>query len=178
MHAHRPPSCQTSGASDDAGGRCALLCGIYTVNHMMMRVLDRVVGPEGLTASRWLLLDALREADEPPTITELSDRLSLSPQNVSRMVATLEGAGLVTRDTSGPGRTVRVGLTPVGSARLDACRDAAERSAERILAGIDPDAMARTGDVLARIIDNIAALERELDGSHPLPSGAVSEEEA
>lgn len=142
--------------------QCAMMRAVYIFCHMMMRVVDRAVEPEGLTGSRWHLLIVVRDSGEPLTITQLSDRLFLSSQNVSRMIASLEADGLVSRDTSGPGRTVRVALTEVGSARLEACARLAESCADRMLDGVDTEELARATRVLEKTILNTVALERSL----------------
>lgn len=142
--------------------QCAMMRAVYIFCHMMMRVVDRAVEPEGLTGSRWHLLIVVRDSGEALTITQLSERLFLSSQNVSRMIASLEADGLVTRDTSGPGRTVRVALTEFGTARLDACARLAESCADRMLEGVEPEELARATRVLEQTILNTVALERSL----------------
>ncbi|MCC5822300.1 MAG: MarR family transcriptional regulator [Phycisphaerales bacterium] len=142
--------------------QCELMRAVYIFCHMMMRVVDRAVEPEGLTGSRWHLLIVVRDCGEPLTITQLSERLFLSSQNVSRMIASLEADGLVSRDTSGPGRTVRVALTEHGSARLEACVQLAESCADGMLDGISEEQMRLATLVLERTILNTVALERSL----------------
>jgi DNA-binding MarR family transcriptional regulator len=152
---------------------------VYILCHMMMRVVDRVVEPEGLTGSRWHLMIVVRDGGEPLTITQLSERLFLSPQNVSRMVSALESEGLVERDTSGPGRTVRVALTDRGSAQLGSCGVLAACVGQRMVAGTTPADMRRTIGMLEHVITNTAAIERELarpgpaDHTKPAAGGAT-----
>lgn len=171
-------ACPAAGGGPDLSPQCELMRGVYMLCHMMMRVVDRAVRPHGLTGSRWLLLVAVRDADEPPTITQLSECLLLSPQNVSRMVACLEAEGLVSRDTSGPGRTVRVGLTPTGAERVGACSPPADVCGREILDGIADEDLKRTAGVLDRAIRNTAELERRLTArGEPAGSDAESAQE-
>ncbi len=142
--------------------RCEMMRAVYILCHMMMRVVDRAVQPHGLTGSRWHLLIVIRDTGEPLTITQLSECLFLSPQNVSRMVASLEADGLVTRDTTGPGRTVRVALTALGSERLETCAALAESWAERMLGDTPEPELRRATGVLEQTIQNTVALERSL----------------
>ncbi len=142
--------------------QCELMRAVYILCHMMMRVVDRVVQPEGMTGSRWHLLIVIRDCDEALTITQLSERLFLSPQNVSRMVTSLESEGLVTRDTTGPGRTVRVALTELGRTQVDACAALADTCGGRMLEGISESELRGATDVLERTIHNTVALERSL----------------
>ncbi len=144
--------------------RCALMRAVYIMCHMMMRRLDAVAQPEGLTGSRWILLVVVRDVGGPMTITSLSEHLCISPQNVSRMVASLEAEGLVARDTSGPGRTVKVTLTELGRARLETCDAHADGCAGAMTEGVTDAAIDRARKTLEHMIRNTVALEsREPD---------------
>lgn len=156
------PSPEEESLAVELSPQCELMRAVYILCHMMMRVVDRVVQPEGMTGSRWHLLIVIRDCDEALTITQLSERLFLSPQNVSRMVASLESEGLVTRDTTGPGRTVRVALTELGRTRVDACAALADTCGGRMLEGISESELRGATDVLERTIHNTVALERSL----------------
>lgn len=146
--------------SVDLSPRCELMRAVYILCHMMMRVVDRAVEPHGLTGSRWHLLIVVRDSGEPLTITQLSERLFLSPQNVSRMIAALESDGLVTRDTSGPGRTVRIGLTESGAAKVDTCADLADACGRSMLGDLPDARTAVATEVLEQMILNTINLER------------------
>jgi DNA-binding MarR family transcriptional regulator len=148
---------------------CELMRAVYILCHMMMRVIDRTVEPHGLTGSRWHLLIVVRDSGEPLTITQLSERLFLSPQNVSRMISALEEDGLVTRDTSGPGRTVRIGLTEPGRTRVDACAELADTCGRSMLGEITPDQTGVATEVLEQMIRNTINLERGTPPAPPTP---------
>jgi DNA-binding MarR family transcriptional regulator len=153
--------------------KCALMRAVYIMCHMMMRRLDAVAQPEGLTGSRWILLVVVRDVGEPMTITNLSEHLCISPQNVSRMVASLESEGLVARDTTGPGRTVKVSLTELGRERLDKCDAHADNCADNITAGVTDAAIDRTRKTLEHMIRNTVAMESQ----DPGPSKANASQE-
>lgn len=146
----------------DLPPQCKMMQAVSILYHMMMRVLDRGVEPEGLTGSRWHLLIVVRDSGQALTITQLSEGLLNSPQNVSRMVASLESDGLVSRDTTGPGRTVRVALTALGEARVASCAAVAEALGARILAGVPAETIEQTTAVLERMIRNTGDIEREI----------------
>lgn len=150
-------------ASPELSPRCGIMRAVYISCHMMMRVFDRALQPEGLTGSRWHLLIVVRDAQTPLTITQLSECLFLSPQNVSRMIASLETDGLVSRDATGPGRTVRVRLTETGHARVETCAELAERCAEQMFEGIALDEIAQATGVLERMMANTGAFEKSLE---------------
>lgn len=101
---------------------------LCALNHTLMRIADRVLLPVGLTASRLMLLKRAEAATDEPTISWLSEQLSLSVQAISRMVAALEEDGLVVRRTrAGAGRCVFVALTKNGRGALE---DAASELAQ------------------------------------------------
>jgi DNA-binding MarR family transcriptional regulator len=151
-----------------AGGREACLVRrVFTLRHLMMRVGDRLSAEIGLTSSRWLLLCAIGETEqdgEPPTVGELSERATLSVQGVSRMLAAMEGEGLIVRSSRpGHGRAVFVSLTEVGRAALEATESLAERFERGLLRGIDEGDVASIEDRLGRLIANVQDFEQELD---------------
>lgn len=133
----------------------------------MMRVGDRLAAEVGLTSSRWLLLCAVDETErrgEPPTVGELSERAALSVQGVSRMLAAMEGEGLIARSTRpGHGRAVFVSLTAAGRAALEATGSIAERFEAGLLRGLAEGDVASIERELGRLIENVKDLEQELD---------------
>lgn len=169
----RDPSGRADPLSIEIEPKCALMRAVYIMCHMMMRRLDAVAQPEGLTGSRWILLVVVRDVGEPMTITNLSEHLCISPQNVSRMVASLEAECLVARDTSGPGRTVKVSLTELGRARLDTCDTHADACADAMTEGVTDAAIDRARATLEQMIRNTAAMESQ--SSHATNAPAPKE---
>src|SRR5277367_1956817 len=83
--------------------------------------------PVASVARALALLDALRESERDLGVNELARRIGVSPSTASRLLATLESAGIVQRDGHGP---FRLGL---GLVTL----------ADRVLARLDLRALAR-----------------------------------
>lgn len=137
---------------------------IFTLNNLMIRMGDRLVADLGLTGTRWMLIGALNNYDEPPTLTELSGDALLSVQNVSRMVASMEDEGLVERFTQcGKGRSVYVRLT-------DKAREADEESSRaggcfvsHLLEGFTDEERQQLQGMIDRLIVNLVRFERKLD---------------
>ena len=147
---------------------------MFVINNLMNRCGDRLVGDLGLTSSRWKLLGAVERFEEPPTLSDLSGDALLSVQNVSRMVAALEGDGLVERFTRpGMGRAVFVRATERGRVALETAIARATRFTARFLAGFGEGDVARLQDALDRMIDNLEAFERELCAGGEDSSGEV-----
>ncbi len=83
--------------------------------------------PVASVARALALLEALRESERDLGVNELARRIGVSPSTASRLLGTLESAGLVQRDGQGP---FRLGL---GLVTL----------ADRVLARLDLRALAR-----------------------------------
>lgn len=144
-------------------GECELFRSVFTLNTMLMRVTDKLTGQIGLTGSRWLLLSAVVWTEEAPTITELSQRCQLSVQNVSRMIGSMEGEGLVERlQVAGEGRAQRVLLTERGREVLESTVDLAQRLREGFLAGLDDEEVSQLGHRMERLVSNLRQMEQEL----------------
>jgi DNA-binding IclR family transcriptional regulator len=88
---------------------------------------DARARPVASVARALALLDALRESEQDLGVNELARRIGVSPSTASRLLATLETAGIVQRDGSGP---FRLGL---GLVTL----------ADRVLSRLDLRALAR-----------------------------------
>ncbi len=148
------------------GREACLVRRVFVLHHLIMRVGDRLSAEIGLTSSRWLLLCAIGESEargESPTVSALSESALLSAQAVSRMLAAMEGEGLVTRSTRpGHGRAVFVSLTGIGRAALEATESLAERFEAGMLCGLNEDEVGRIEDDLARLIENVTRFEQEL----------------
>ncbi|MBZ0172027.1 MAG: MarR family transcriptional regulator [Phycisphaerales bacterium] len=140
-----------------------MIRNLFQLHHMMMRVGDRMAGPHGLTGSRWMLLCALGRSDEARTIAEISEEILLSPQNISRMVASMADDGLVTRNTvPGGGRSVWVGLTEAGWRAYGVTRELAAQFLGPFLEGFSESRVDRLDRDIQKLIDNTQRLEQAL----------------
>ncbi|HTU78084.1 MAG TPA: IclR family transcriptional regulator [Solirubrobacteraceae bacterium] len=83
--------------------------------------------PVASVARALSLLEALRESERDVGVNELARKIGVSPSTASRLLATLEGAGLVQREEGGPFR-LGMGLVSL---------------ADRVLARLDLRALAR-----------------------------------
>jgi DNA-binding IclR family transcriptional regulator len=92
-------------------------------------------GPVASVARALVILDELRDSEHGLGVNELARRIDVNASTASRLLATLESAGLVQRDGHGP---YRLGLTLV-------------TLANRVLARLDLQALARP--LLVRLTD-------------------------
>ncbi|HEU4564775.1 MAG TPA: MarR family transcriptional regulator [Gemmatimonadaceae bacterium] len=101
--------------------------------------LERVLGDVGLSSAKYQALDALVQAGEPITLSELAGRLRCVRSNITQLVDRLEADGLVKR-VSDPAdrRAVRAVVTRLGVERHAAGADAIGRLQAELAARVDP----------------------------------------
>lgn len=112
--------------------------GLMEVSRVLAAEHDReMMARHGLSLTLLSLLGRLSECDEAVSqARDLAADLNLSPSRVSRHLATLESAGLVSRSHDAEdGRALDVELTDAGRARLAAARETAVEIVERDFLG-------------------------------------------
>lgn len=83
----------------------------------------RQESPGGLSLSQWSAIVTVEE-NEPLRIGDLADREGVSAPTATRVVASLEEAGLLSRTTNpADRRTAYVALTPAGREKLEWARN-------------------------------------------------------
>jgi DNA-binding MarR family transcriptional regulator len=94
-----------------------------------------------------------------PTLGELATAELVQPPTVTRLVTSLEGAGLVARETDGVDRrVVRVRITAEGRRTLQRIRTLKNAFLTRRLAALDPDEMA-LAETLTSLLEHLVADE-------------------
>jgi DNA-binding MarR family transcriptional regulator len=92
---------------------------IWRVSMKFRTAVDRAMAPLGLTHAQYSLLASLYGKSQDgsrPSQRELADHTGLDPVYVSKLVRTLEGAGLVLRSSHpGDSRAVQLALTELGA---------------------------------------------------------------
>jgi len=112
----------------------------------------RQQSPGGLTPSQWSALVTV-EGNQPLRIGDLADREGVSAPTATRLGASLEQSGLLSRTTDpADRRTAYVALTDEGTAKLDWVRSVATASLAQRLSAM-PD-----GDV-RRLVELLPLLE-------------------
>ena len=102
-------------------GMHAIFFGLKRAWHGSLRISRRPLAAMGLTAARFDLLYALQRGEPPHSRTQRRLRLTLGVNRttISRMLASLESLGFVTRERSfGDRRTRTVELTELGLRRI------------------------------------------------------------
>lgn len=144
------------------GRECSLVRDLFTVHHLMMRCGDRLAGSIGLTSSRWLLICAIARGGGRRSVRELSEDALLSVQNTSRMLGSLERAGLIRRAAPPEGRAQSIRLTARGERVVDQTVDLAERFERSFLRDFTEPEIERMRSACARLTENLRVLESEL----------------
>jgi len=143
---------------------------VFQLHHVMMRLGDRLAEPFGLTSSRWIVLCSIGRRDDAPTVGELSEDMMLSPQNIARMVNSMEAEGLLERYTDPEGgRAARVRLTEAGQQARQRTFELRDRFLEPFLEGFTDERRARLEQDLDDMIANLGRFEDRLsaDGEEP-----------
>jgi DNA-binding MarR family transcriptional regulator len=133
----------------------------YLINRAGISMAGRfgvVLRRAGVSLQDWRVLAALRERGGL-RLTELAARTSIEISTLSRLVAGMEAAGLVSRERdSEDARAIAIHLTAAGdalAARLTPAAEALERSA---LAGFSESEAALLKAQLERLYGNLAAV--------------------
>jgi DNA-binding MarR family transcriptional regulator len=108
----------------------------------------RQSSPGGLSPSQWSALVTVEE-HEPLRIGDLADREAVSAPTATRLVASLEDAGLLSR-TSDPSdrRTAYVALTDAGREKLDWARGVRTARLVQRLSAMPQDEVRRIVELL------------------------------
>lgn len=87
----------------------------------LMRIVQRLTEPHGLTPTRFLLLRVVEEQGGSTSQGRLAEKLGTSPSTVATMVAALVNKGFLAREqVPGDRRKIVLTLTPRASAALRA----------------------------------------------------------
>jgi DNA-binding MarR family transcriptional regulator len=127
--------------------------------HALRRAFDRRAATLGVTRAQWKVLfrvsrmPGLRQVD-------LADQLDVEPITLCRIIDRLEGAGLVERRPDPEDRRAwRLEVTANAVPLVEQLRALAEELRAEAFAGIDNDDLEQVRGTLARMRDNISAVD-------------------
>lgn len=142
----------------------------YLIWHVAMSwrvATDRALSPLGLTNAQYAVLATLRGmswAGTRPSQRELGEASGLEPMYVSKLVRSLESAGLLRRDRDPTDpRVLRVALTARGKQVTEAAAGIADGLLEELLAPLGGAGSARSRElnqVLGVLAGHAAAVNR------------------
>src|SRR4051812_31015346 len=133
------------------------------------RALAALLRPLGVTPAQAEVIGVLAGAARPLTVSEVGELLVCEPGSPSRLVSSLVGAGLVTRNAhERDGRAAALALTGAGNRLARSIRAAEEKFHEDLRSRMgsqrDTEAMLRALRRLAGDGASAAALERRRPG--------------
>ena len=108
---------------------------LHQLNRRLRRVQAERLAPLGLTPAQERALRLMTRSEQPLRMTELADQLGIVPRSLTRVIDTLEEAGLVHREIDPRNRRATLlHLTERGKAVRDDMRQARRRAAEDLFA--------------------------------------------
>ena len=117
-----------------------------------MRRFRPLLAAHDLTEQQWRVLRALTAADDRLDLTGLAERTALQAPSASRIIANLEGRGLVERRTTdGDQRRASLGLTSAGRQLVRRIAPHSEAAYNRIEEEFGAERLARLLDELAEL---------------------------
>jgi len=124
--------------------------------HALRKAFDRRAVGMGVTRAQWKVLFRLERVPGLRQI-ELADLLDIEPITLSRIVDRLEEAGLVERVADPADRRAwRLHVTAKAQPLIGKLHAVADEMIAEAFAGIEPDHIAITREVLTRVRENAA----------------------
>jgi DNA-binding MarR family transcriptional regulator len=113
---------------------------LHRLTRRLRRAQAEQLAPLGLTPAQERALRVMTRSDQPLRMTELADQLGIVPRSLTRVIDTLEEAGLVHREIDPRNRrAILLHLTARGTAVRDDMRQARRRAAEDLFAPLSVD---------------------------------------
>ncbi|MDE0652560.1 MAG: homoprotocatechuate degradation operon regulator HpaR [bacterium] len=127
-----------------------------------MRRFRPLLAAHDLTEQQWRVLRALTAADDRLDLTGLAERTALQVPSASRIIANLEGRGLVERGTTkGDQRRASLGLSDAGRGLVRRIAPHSEAAYNRIEEEFGAERLARLLEELAELAALSATEEAE-----------------
>lgn len=124
---------------------------VYVTQRALMRSLEHVLSPFGLTAGQWNALNLLHEYGDM-TQKELAEKLHKEPATVVRLLDRMVKRSLVKRTSHPEDRRANIiGITPEAVDLLYAAEPYVVEQANRIAEGISEEDLA----VFMRVLDTV-----------------------
>lgn len=133
--------------------------------HAIRRDFDRRAAVLGSTRAQWRVLAKLSRRDGQKQI-ELAEAVDVEPITLSRMVDRLQEAGYVERRQDDADRRVwRIHLTDKARPILEELEALSDIFHADMLAGVSPEDRAAASRVLARVRENLTAIQTKVSVS-------------
>lgn len=153
----------------------------YLLARLGVRMGDlfvRVIRHEKLTLPMYRVLAALSEQGHPLRLGEIAELTSADVSTLSRIVAEMSRAGLLTRDRpENDQRSLQVALTPKGAELASRLMPIAQHYEEVATGAMSAKEAAELKQVLVELYKNLDRLEQEVEaGLIEVPAATASKE--
>ena len=118
--------------------------------------VDEALDPLGLSMPLYGAMTVL-QAEGLLSNAALARLNFVTPQTMMRIVGSLEGSGLIERDLSGAGRSIRYTLTKEGQATLEEAHALVTRIEQEMVSVLSPDDLAVFHHSLDRCAESLSA---------------------
>jgi len=137
---------------------------VHDVSRLRRTVVDKALGPRGITRSQWWVLANLsRHHGEGMMQTELAGVLDIGKVALGGLIDRLENNGYVVRRPDPVDRRAkRIELTESGAELLAAIQDEASHLNREMMKGISAQEVAATEDILYRMKSTLIEMDRKL----------------
>lgn len=140
----------------------AMIFGLLLIiSNRMDTLLERELREFDVTAKQWFLSETVNSLfDLPPTLKEVANAMASSHQNVKQVAMKLQQKGLLTlvRDKK-DARVTRLRMTEQSKDFWKQTDLKGSAFRERMFKGMDPEEIARTRQLLERMLLNLAEME-------------------
>jgi DNA-binding MarR family transcriptional regulator len=146
-----------AGAQDRQAGEFRVSYVIARLDRAIRRGLEERLSPHGLSVPQYTVMSVLRNRSGLSN-AQLARRSFVTPQSMNEVLASLEAAGLVTRDEDPNHRRIRrARLTPRGRRLFTRCdREIAELE-EQMLSELSPEERREFADAAVRCVRALGA---------------------
>jgi DNA-binding MarR family transcriptional regulator len=126
---------------------------LHQLNRRLRRAQAERLAPLGLTPAQERALRMMTRSEQPLRMTELADQLGIVPRSLTRVIDTLEEAGLVHREIDPRNRRATLlHLTERGQAVRDDMRQARRRAAEDLFAPLSAEERKTLTELLTTLV--------------------------
>ncbi|MER8803118.1 MarR family transcriptional regulator [Mesorhizobium sp. M0018] len=133
-----------------------LVLAVFRMNGSFLDAADRLAAPTGLTAARWQVLGAVLK--EPKSVADIARDMGLARQSVQRLADILAAEGLAAyADNPAHRRAKLLSITDAGRAAVKNIGTRQHVWANRVLEGMDADALKASLDLLRTLTERVEA---------------------
>lgn len=129
------------------------------------RIVEKRIDGLGVHHSQHRMLMKLSRMGKSASQKEIAAALDVSPACVARMLKQLNAAGLVDKADGADGRCNEISVLPAGKRLVDDSLAVFRQIDREMFEGVTEEELIQLGDVLRRVRDNLARMEKSEGGA-------------